>query len=228
VLVAELMRFATVDMGAGYLDMTKDRLYTLPEAHPARRSAQSAMYWTLEILVRALGPILAFTSDEIWKQMPGRVNDSVLFSTWAELDHLNGVILTADEVDLFADLEALRSSALKQIEQARNAKTIGGSLEAQVALAPDAAAAPRLAPYADELRFYFITSAVEFVEPTGAGDAVALSSGSVQVDVAPCTSPKCVRCWHLRADVGSNAEHPELCGRCVANVAGSGEQRHWF
>ncbi|MFO0930840.1 MAG: isoleucine--tRNA ligase [Gemmataceae bacterium] len=227
VLVQELMRFATVDMGAGYLDMTKDRLYTLPEAHPARRSAQSAMYWTLEILVRALGPILAFTADEVWKQMPGRVNDSVLFSTWAELDHLNGVILTADEVDLFADLEALRSSALKQIEVARNAKTLGGSLEAKVALAPDAAAAPRLAPYADELRFYFITSDVEFVEPA-AGDEVTLSAGKVKVGVAPSGAPKCVRCWHLRGDVGRNAEHPELCGRCVTNVAGGGEQRRWF
>jgi isoleucyl-tRNA synthetase len=219
-LCQELMRFATVDMGAAYLDMTKDRLYTMPEAHPARRAAQTAMYWTLEILARAFAPILAFTADEIWAELPDRRHDSVLFATWQELDALEAVALDADEDALIDRLFDWRAQAQKQIETLRTEGRIGGSLEAEVTIAADAATDARLAPYLGELRFFFLASAVHLVAGAGGEGAT--------ITVAPTTAPKCVRCWHHRADVGSHADHPELCGRCVENVDGAGETRRFF
>ena len=112
-LAQELMRFCTVDLGAAYLDQTKDRLYTLPRGHQARRSAQSAMYWTLEILVRAFAPIMSFTAEEIWAHMPARTLESVLFATWAELDGIAELHpLSPDERTLLAMALAVRASRL--------------------------------------------------------------------------------------------------------------------
>ncbi|HET7842584.1 MAG TPA: class I tRNA ligase family protein, partial [Xanthomonadales bacterium] len=226
-LMQELMRFCTVDLGAAYLDMTKDRLYTLPEDHVARRSAQSAMYWTLEILVRAFAPVLSFTADEIWAHMPARAHDSALFATWVELP-LPASAVRGDEQALIDDLFGLRDAALKQIEAQRNERKLGGSLEAEVTVTADAAAHARLAPFASELRFFFITSAAGLVAGDPGATAIALSQGRAAVAVQPTTQAKCVRCWHHLADVGANVAHPELCGRCVSNVDGPGETRTSF
>jgi isoleucyl-tRNA synthetase len=231
-LVQELMRFCTIDMGAAYLDMTKDRLYTMQEAARARRSAQTAMYAALEVLVRALAPVCSFTAEEIWAQMPGRSDDSVFFSTFAEIEPLfAGLAVSADESALIADLTALRGAALKQIEELRNEKKLGGSLEAEVDVYLDAAAAARVAGCRDELRFFFIVSDVRVHALDAApAEAIATSFGAAagKLVVTPTAAAKCVRCWHHRADVGTHAEHPELCGRCVTNVAGAGERRDWF
>jgi isoleucyl-tRNA synthetase len=227
VLTQELMRFCTVDLGAGYLDMTKDRLYTLRAENPARRSAQTAMYWTLEILARAFAPILSFTADEIWSYLPARTHDSALFSTWADLDRIADLSLDGPAQALLDDLGALRAVALKQIEGLRNAGGIGGALEAEVEIGVDAAARAALSPCADELRFYFIASEVRLVDGVGA-EPLALAAGRASVVVTATRAPKCVRCWQHRPDVGTNASHPELCGRCVANVDGPGEVRRWF
>jgi isoleucyl-tRNA synthetase len=231
VLCHELMRFCTVDMGAGYLDMTKDRLYTLRTDNVARRSAQTAMYWTLEVLVRALAPILSFTAEEIWAHMPARGHDSVFFATWADIDALRRVTLSHEQEALFDDLATLRSAALKEIETLRNAGKLGGSLEAEVALYLDASAERLLEGYGEELRFYFITSNVELhaadAKPKSA-QAVPLRYRQAWLEVAPTDKPKCVRCWHHRDDVGGHPEHAELCGRCVTNVDGPGEARRYF
>jgi len=218
-LAQELMRFCTVDLGAAYLDQTKDRLYTLPRAHPARRSAQSAMYWTLEILVRAFAPIVSFTAEEIWALMPARPHPSVFFATWAELDGIAALRpVSPEESALVARLGELRGEVNRQIEQLRNDGKVGGSLDAEVTLAPaDATLRAQLAAAETELRFFFITSEVRLV-----------ASAAQSVEVRPTDHAKCVRCWHHRADVGGHAEHPELCGRCVDNVAGDGETRRWF
>ena len=230
--VQELMRFCTVDMGAAYLDMTKDRLYTMQEGARARRSAQTAMYAALEVLVRALAPISSFTAEEIWAQMPGRAHDSVFFSTFADVEPLfAGLAVSSDELALIADLTTLRGTALKRIEELRNDKQLGGSLEAEVDVYLDAASAARLAACRDELRFFFITSDVRVHDLAAApADAIAGSFGAANVKlvVTPTEAAKCVRCWHHRADVGTHAEHSELCGRCVSNVAGEGERRDWF
>jgi isoleucyl-tRNA synthetase len=226
-LMQELMRFCTVDLGAAYLDMTKDRLYTLPEDHVARRSAQSAMYWTLEILMRAFAPVLSFTADEAWAHMPARAHDSVLFATWAELP-LPVAAVDGTEEALLGDLFALRDAALKQIESLRNEKRIGGSLEAELTITADAAAHARLAPVAGELRFFFIASEARLVAGDPGAGGFALAQGRASVVVHPTTQAKCTRCWHHRADVGTDTAHPELCGRCVANVDGAGETRTSF
>jgi isoleucyl-tRNA synthetase len=222
-LCQELMRFCTVDLGAAYLDMTKDRLYTLRAENPARRSAQTAMYWTLEILVRAFAPVLSFTADEIWALMPARKHDSALFSTWADLAPLaDASILTAAEADQVAQLLALRDDINLEIEKKRNAKEVGGSLDATVDIAaatPEARA--KLEAYGEELRFFFITSDVRISNGAAGGRDFAVHIGRAE-------APKCVRCWHHRADVGANAEHPEICARCVENVDGAGETRRWF
>ncbi|MBK7146560.1 MAG: isoleucine--tRNA ligase [Xanthomonadales bacterium] len=231
-LVQELMRFCTVDMGAAYLDMTKDRLYTMQEAAPARRSAQTAMHAALEVLVRALAPISSFTAEEIWALMPARKHDSVFFSTFAEIEPLfAGLSVTAEESALIADLTALRGAALKRIEELRNEKKIGGSLEAEVDLHLDATSIARLDACRAELRFFFITSEVRVDALDAApADAIAATFGSAvaKVVVTPTSAGKCVRCWQHRSDVGSEPDHPELCGRCVTNVSGEGEQRDWF
>jgi isoleucyl-tRNA synthetase len=235
-LAQELMRFATVDMGAGYLDMTKDRLYTLPIDHPARRSAQTAMHWILEILVRAFAPIMAFTSEELWAYLPARTHDSVLYATWDDIAILRGFTLDARDLALFDDLAALRGAALKQIEQLRNGGQLGGSLEAEVGIVLDVADPERFKACASELRFFFITSDVVLLDAAGeagfeaeaGATEVALLDGKARVLVRATDASKCVRCWHLRADVGGDAAHPELCARCVDNVAGDGETRVWF
>ena len=231
-IVQELMRFCTIDMGAAYLDMTKDRLYTMQEAAPARRSAQTAMYAALEVLVRALAPVCSFTAEEIWAQMPGRAHDSVFFATFADIEPLfAGLAVSVEETALIADLTALRGAALKRIEELRNEKKLGGSLEAEVDLYLDTASAARVAACRDELRFFFITSDVR-VHDLGSAPAEALAASlgaaHAKLIVTPTEAAKCVRCWHHRADVGVHAEHPELCGRCVTNVAGEGERRDWF
>jgi isoleucyl-tRNA synthetase len=231
-VVQELMRFCTVDMGAAYLDMTKDRLYTMQEAAKARRSAQSAMYAALEVLVRTLAPVCSFTAEEIWAQMPGRAHDSVFFSTFADIEPLfAGLVLSAEETALIADLTVLRGVALKRIEELRNDKKLGGSLEAEVDVYVDAVSAARIAGCRDELRFFFITSDVRVHDLASApADAIVdvFGAANVKLVVTPTDVAKCVRCWHHRADVGTHAEHPELCGRCVTNVAGKGERRDWF
>ncbi len=231
-LVQELMRFCTVDMGAAYLDMTKDRLYTMQEAAPARRSAQTAMHAALEVLVHALAPISSFTAEEIWTQMPGRKHDSVFFSTFADIEPLfAGLAVSADESALLADLGALRTTALKRAEELRNEKQIGGSLEAEVDVYLDDASITRVGACRSELRFFFITSDVRLhALATAPADAIAATFGSAtaKLVVTPTAATKCVRCWHHRVDVGSHAEHPDLCGRCVTNVAGEGERRDWF
>jgi isoleucyl-tRNA synthetase len=185
------------------------------------------MYGILEILVRAFAPILSFTADEIWQHMPARTAPSPLFATWQDIDVLSAAELDGKSQALIDDLFALRQAALKDIEVLRNEGKLGGSLEAAVRIEADAAARTVLAPYEAELRFFFITSEANLVDSAAPGP-IALSSGRATVVVAPTAAPKCIRCWHLRADVGTHAEHPELCGRCVSNVDGPGETRKYF
>lgn len=231
-LVQELMRFCTIDMGASYLDMTKDRLYTLQESSLARRSAQTAMVAVLEVLVRALAPITSFTSEELWSEMPGREHDSVFFSTWSDLDAcFAGLQLSAEEDALIALLTEMRSVAQKTTEALRNADQIGGSLQAEITLYLDAACMQRVQPVAEELRFFFIAADVKLAELQAAPESASsgkLEGVAFKVSIAASPSAKCVRCWQHRADVGQSEAHPSLCGRCITNVDGSGESRVYF
>jgi isoleucyl-tRNA synthetase len=228
-IVQRVQNFCTNEMGALYLDITKDRLYTMQENSRGRRSAQSAMFRILEALVRWLAPILSFTAEEIWQLVPGTRGESVLFETWYEgLDALQG---SAEQRKFWSDLLAIRGGAAKLLEGMRNAGQIGAALEAEVTLHADAALRSRLTNLADELRFFFITSQLNLSDASAPANALNIDIDGTKASVSAVRSEhkKCIRCWHYRADVGANAEHPDICIRCVENLPGApGEQRLYF
>ncbi|KZC20892.1 isoleucine--tRNA ligase, partial [Rhodanobacter denitrificans] len=228
-VVARIQNFCTNELGALYLDITKDRLYTMPIDSRGRRSAQSAMYRIVEALVRWLAPILSFTAEEIWQALPGERGDSVLFETW--YDGLAATQNSPEQRRWWADLLAIRDTGARVLEGMRKAERIGAALEAKLAIHADEATVARYAPAASELRFFFITSEVRLDLAGGQpADAVLteLEGADAWVSATVSGAAKCVRCWHRRDDVGSHAGHPELCGRCVGNVEGPGEDRRWF
>jgi isoleucyl-tRNA synthetase len=231
-IVQRVQNFCTNEMGALYLDITKDRLYTMPTASRGRRSAQSAMYRILESMVRWLAPIVSFTAEEIWQHMQGARGESVLFETW--YDGLSALQGAPEQRRFWADLLAIREVAAKQMEGMRANREIGASLEAEVTLHLDAKTKAELEPYADELRFFFITSELTLDKDADAPaeaapvDSLHADNRFASVMVRKTDHKKCIRCWHYRADVGSNPAHPEICGRCVSNVEGPGENRRWF
>ncbi|MFT4248591.1 MAG: isoleucine--tRNA ligase [Pseudomonas sp.] len=217
-IVQALLNFCSVDLGSLYLDVTKDRLYTMAEDSRGRRSAQSAMYRVAEAFVRWIAPVLSFTADELWGYLPGERKANVLFATWYDgLAPLPaGTELSAADFD---KLLVLREQVAKVLEPMRANGVIGAALEAEITIAADAVSAARWQPLADELRFLFISGDV-IVTPASTDD--------IFVSAQPTTKPKCVRCWHHRGDVGADPEHPALCGRCASNVEGPGEDRRWF
>ncbi len=217
--------FCSVDLGGFYLDVLKDRLYTTPAKSAARRSAQTAMFWICEALVRWLAPILSFTGEEIWRSMPGARGKSVFFETWAQLPQGASV---RPSLDWDAILE-VRSAVSRELEKLRNSGGIGAPLDAEI----DLYCAPRLfdmlSQFGAELRFVFITSEAR-VHPAAERPENAVAAqdddrNDTWILVRPTEFAKCVRCWHKRPDVGSHPEHPEICGRCVTNVTGEGEVR---
>ncbi|UHQ18574.1 isoleucine--tRNA ligase [Lysobacter sp. KIS68-7] len=218
-IVQALGNFCSVDLGALYLDVTKDRLYTLREDAPARRSAQSAMYRIAEAFVRWIAPILSFTADEMWQHLPGKREGNVLFTTWYEgLAPLgDNAVLSVEDMDR---LLALRDDVAKVLEPMRANGAIGAALEAEIGLVCGAADQQWLAPFVDELRFLLISGDVHVVADNGAN--------AIQVTAAPTQKTKCVRCWQYRGDVGAVDAHPQLCGRCVSNIEGPGESRMFF
>ncbi len=228
-VVARIQNFCTNELGALYLDITKDRLYTMPTKSHGRRSAQSVMYRIAEALVRWLAPVLSFTAEEIWQVMPGERGESVLFETW--YDGLVGCQGSPEQRRYWADLLAIRDTASRVLEGMRKAEQIGAALEAKLVIHADAALQARYAESAEELRFFFISSELELAplkpRPESAAK-VELEGAEAWVSASVSEAAKCVRCWHHRDDVGSHADHPELCSRCVGNVEGPGENRRWF
>ncbi|WP_434988707.1 isoleucine--tRNA ligase [Xanthomonas melonis] len=217
-IVQALLNFCSVDLGSLYLDVTKDRLYTMAEDSRGRRSAQSAMYHVAEAFVRWIAPVLSFTADELWTYLPGEHVGNVLFATWYDgLAPLPAdAALTSADVD---KLLTLREQVAKVLEPMRANGAIGAALEAEITVAADAQTAARWQPLSQELRFLFISGDVT---------VTAASTDDIFVSAQPTAKPKCVRCWHHQASVGSDPRHPELCGRCVSNIEGPGEQRRWF
>ncbi len=232
-IVQLLSNFCTVDLGALYLDVTKDRLYTMPENSRGRRSAQSAMFRILEAFVRWITPILSFTADELWRFLPGKREENVLFATW--YDGLASCLTEEEAVNIGA-LLSMRNTVTKKIEKLRAQDLVGSSLETDVMVFIDADTEEWLRKYATEIRFLFLVSNVTLKDATeeraiasSANEFVEhLFSGHAWIRVERTTNQKCIRCWHYRADVGANADHPEICSRCVSNVDGPGEDRRWF
>ncbi|MEE4216732.1 MAG: isoleucine--tRNA ligase [Xanthomonadales bacterium] len=216
--------FCAFEMGAFYLDILKDRLYTAGRDSGIRRSAQTAMYHVLEEMVRWIAPILSFTAEEIWKLLPGERESSVFMETWYE-----GPAGAADERfdgEFWARANGLVDTVKEAIEPRRASKEIRGSLDAEVTVQPlNEQARELLEAFGDELRFLLIVSDADIAGADAVAPADAFVGADFKVWVRKSEAQKCVRCWQRREDVGSKPEHPELCGRCVENVDGPGEKR---
>ncbi len=218
-LVAQRLQvFCSEDLGGFWLDVLKDRLYTCARASRARRSAQSALHFTTQILLRLMAPILSFTAEEAWAVLhppaPPEPPESVFFHTWND-------VLPAQEgeealVERWRRLREIRSEVVRRLEEKRAAGEIGSSLQAEVEVRAGKADADLLRSLGPDLRYVLITSSA------AVRDA---ADGSIEVAVSPSAHAKCERCWHYRADVGANAKHASICTRCVSNLEGPGEAR---
>ena len=225
-VVQRLMRFCSVEMGSFYLDIIKDRQYTAKADSVARRSCQTALYHIAEALVRWMAPILSFTADEVWGYLPGEREKYVFTGEWYE--GLFGLADSEAMNDAFWDeLLKVRGEVNKVIEQARADKKVGGSLEAAVTLYAEPELSAKLTALGDELRFVLLTSGATVADyndaPADAQQSEVLKG--LKVALSKAEGEKCPRCWHYTQDVGKVAEHAEICGRCVSNVAGDGEKR---
>ncbi len=225
--------FCAIDLGSFYIDVIKDRQYTMPENSLARRSAQTALYLISESLVRWLAPILSFTAEEIWRNLPGERGESVLLETWYELpDMFAGSDGVGDKfgIDYWHEVLAVRELVSKELEKLRVAGEIGSSLAAEVDLYCEPDLLKKLQQLEDELRFVLITSYARVHDIADAPDiavAAEVNGKKLAITVQASAHNKCTRCWHHREDVGSHQDHPELCGRCVENVVGDGERRQF-
>lgn len=207
-----LFNFCTVTMGSFYLDVIKDRQYTIAREACARRSAQTAIYHILEAMVRWLAPILSFTAEEIWRHLPGEREESVFLTTfWEGLHPLRESALESTD---WQQIITLRDSVNGELEKARNEGVIGGSLQAALDLVVPPPLYPLLMKLGAELRFALIVSSVHLRE-----------GEPLQVHVRQAAGRKCERCWHYTTDVGEDPDHPTVCRRCIDNITGKGEKR---
>ena len=211
ILYHAVHNFCSVEMSAFYLDVLKDRLYTAPAKSAARRSAQTAMYRILDALTRLIAPVLSFTAEEIWAELPGEREASVHLAGFPRFESsLQDAALEAR----YEQLLAVRSEVAKALELARNEKRIGHSLDARVLIeAPAGEWRELLERYRDELATLFIVSQAELTE--GLDGAVAGEQiPGLKVRVEKAQGEKCERCWNYVTSVGEDAEHPTVCHRC--------------
>ncbi len=210
-VVQALQTFCSEDLGGFYLDILKDRLYTTAPKSLARRSAQSALWHITQAFTRLLAPIASFTAEEVWAVLTGKADDSIMFQLWHDLPAL------ANEGELLAKwaiVRAVRADVTKALEEQREAGKIGSALQAAVEIRCAGEKYEALAALGDDLKFVLICSST-----------VLVRDEAEQVIATPLAHAKCERCWHVREDVGADAAHPGLCGRCVSNLHGEGEVR---
>ena len=211
-VVQALQTFCSEDLGGFYLDILKDRLYTTAPKSVARRSAQSALWHITQAFVRLLAPITAFTAEEVWSVLQGgQSDDSVMFHTWHDLPAVDG---EGDVLARWTLIRGVRHEVTKALEAQREAGKIGSALQAEVQIACGGETLAALSALGDDLKFVFICSSTVLTE-----------AEVLTVTATPLSHAKCERCWHVRADVGADAAHPDLCGRCVSNLYGEGEAR---
>ncbi len=194
-----IYNFCTVALSARYFDIIKDTLYIRAPNSIERRSSQTALYAIAETLCRLLSPILAFTSDEAWENLPGQTVASVHMAEFP-------AVADSDNSGLMSDWErifSIRDEVLKALETARNDKQIGSSLEAKVVLTTDAGTTRFLIDHFDQLRYIFIVSQVEVHEGAAFG-----------VEIQKADGQKCERCWNYSTHVGEFNEYPTVCERC--------------
>ena len=217
----KLQAFCSEDLGGFYLDILKDRLYTAATDSRARRSAQNALYHMTQALVRLMAPVLSFTAHEVWETLNG--SESTVFEqTWYQ----HPLPDDADKLRArWQKLRGLRGDVLKLLEELRAGGKIGSSLAGEVDLYASGENYAFLQSFADDLRFAFITSRATLHDGEDQNAALPSSLAGVGIKVSPTSQRKCERCWHYRSDVGADPAHADICGRCVANLHGSGEPR---
>jgi isoleucyl-tRNA synthetase len=207
-VVQKLQQFCSEDLGGFYLDILKDRLYTAGANSAVRRSAQNALYHITHALVRLMAPILSFTGEEVWTVLTGNDQVGVFEQQWYVLPETG---LDAATSNAWFDVRNVRELVNKKLEEQRAAGAIGSALQAEVEVLAGGKVYESLARRGDDLKFVFITSRVALQRR---------EDGPLDIFVCASNHAKCERCWHYRADVGSNAQHPTLCGRCVSCVEG--------
>jgi isoleucyl-tRNA synthetase len=208
-VVAKLQVYCSEDLGAFYLDVLKDRLYTTAPKSLARRSAQTALWHLTHAMLRWMAPFLSFTAEEAWKVFaPGKA--TIFTETYVDTAAWQDEALLAK----WTRIRAIRDTINKEIEDVRSRGQIGSSLQAEIAIRAEAADHALLASLGDDLRFVTITS-----------KAIAELADALSVAVRPSGATKCERCWHWRDDVGHDPAHPTICGRCTSNLHGAGEVR---
>ena len=214
-VVAKLQIYCSEDLGSFYLDVLKDRLYTTAPKSLARRSAQTALWTITQAMLRQMAPFLSFTAEEAWAVLgaagrtPADTKESIFMDGYLELGTPDTALLTK-----WNRIREIRDAANKEIESLRADGKVGSSLQAQVALTVASDDFALLSSLGADLKFVFITSAVELIEE----DAFSIAA-STSADA------KCERCWHYRDDLGHDPAHPTLCGRCTSNLFGAGEVR---
>ena len=207
-VVSKLGIYCSEDLGAFYLDVLKDRLYTTAAKSLARRSAQTALWHITQAMLRWMAPFLSFTAEEAWALFaPG--HGTIFTQTYWPLATPDAALLAK-----WAAIREVREAVNKAIEDVRKAGGVGSSLQATVVVSAPPETHALLASLGDDLKFVLITSAATLA----AGDTLTVS-------VTPATAQKCERCWHYRDDVGADAAHPTICGRCTCNLTGQGELR---
>ncbi|MBD3820906.1 MAG: isoleucine--tRNA ligase [Thiotrichales bacterium] len=219
--------FCSMDLGAFYLDVIKDRQYTCKPDGLPRRSAQTALYHIVEALTRWIAPILSFTAEEIWATLPGDRSKTIFVEQWYEgltaLDESQAM-----NSAYWDTIMAVRSAVAKQLELLRNEGAVKGSLTAEVTLYAEDALLAQIESLEDELRFVLITSYAKVLPMSAKTDAAVESEmDGLWLEAKATDKPKCGRCWHHREDVGTHSEDEELCQRCIDNVHGDGETRHF-
>jgi isoleucyl-tRNA synthetase len=237
--VQKLVSFCSDDLGSFYLDILKDRLYTSGETLPARRAAQSVLHHITHTFMRLIAPILSFTADEIWQTLALGEDKSVFEDVWYDIP-AHG--LQANRIEAWQAVIFARADAAKEIEVLRSAGAVGSSLQAELEFFANNEYFEALNSLGDELRFVTITSAAnvqrlnkEFIDTEAKikdylKDKPEHDTSELKglIVIARATIyKKCERCWHYRADIGSHAEHPTICARCVSNLFGAGEVRKY-
>lgn len=221
IVYQKIHHFCTLELGGFYLDIIKDRQYTMGKDSKARRSCQTAMFHIIHALVRWLSPILSFTAEEIWQVIPAPTDDSVFLTEWYQA----WPELTLTTIGDWDTLRRTRDIVNKALEAKRQAGDIGSSLQAEITLYATPAILEILARLGDELRFVFLTSAVT-IEPISHKPAMlADDEVGVAVAVQKSSAEKCVRCWHYCEDVGKNETYYDLCQRCVGTITSQEERR---
>jgi isoleucyl-tRNA synthetase len=217
-----LQRFCAEELGAFYLDILKDRLYTNAESSQDRRAAQTVLLKITQVLAGLMAPILSYTAEEVWQTLTPNTEDYAILHNWSDA---GDVITPEHHIEYESTLKAkwlaireIRAQAAKEIEVLRAAGEVGSSLQAELTFNVSEKLFDTLISLGEDLRFVTITSSAKVYK---------VADGEQKILVAPSQYQKCDRCWHYREDVGSNTEHPTICGRCVSNITGKVERRNY-